>query len=369
PQTAAPSLDGYCEDAAYAGGASVPLLPYGGGSQGLVRLIRTANHLYACFSGLQLGLANPNPALAALMIDPNFSGETSLQSGDLGFAVAEDGGVYTFVPNAGAWTPGGSGLEGVAGFTTGGWSAELRIERDVLGGWERTVGLAAGHVANMSSGSAQHKWPFASARTQPATWARAVLGMLPTLDSLSPVTTTVGGPAFTLTVTGTQLISSTLLWNDTALPTTVVSPTQLTAQVAAELFATPGTVAIKARTAGAAGQPNQDSNTLLLSVVSPMPVLASISPATVDAGRATFTLNLSGGNFLPGSTVLWNGAPLPTTVNSSSQATAEVSAALVAEGQIVSIAIAGPGLDAPVSEPLPLQVTPTAKLFLPTLQK
>ena len=380
PKTnAMPSLDGLCDDAAYAGGVLLPLKPYGEDTQGLVRLLRTPTHLYACFSGMKIGLTDPDPALAALMVDPNFSAETSLQTGDLGFAVGEDGAVYTYVPDAGAWIAGGSGLSGVAAFSSGSWSAEMRIEAGVLGGWERTVGLAAGHVASMASGALQHNWPFASSHTDPATWARTVLGELPVIENLYPTKAIAGGPSFTLIVTGTQMISSTVLWDGEALPTTVISPTQLTAEVSADLIAAPGVVSIVARTPGAelaasAAQLNQDSNALLFATVSPTPTLTSISPVQVDAGSAAFTLNVSGANFLQGSTVLWNGAPMPTTVNNGGQATAQIAAALVAEGQTVSVAITGPGDGAPVSNPQAFEVAPPApedmlEIFLPAIQR
>lgn len=50
----------------------------------------------------------------------------------------------------------------------------------------------------------------------------------PTITSLSPSSATAGGPAFTLTVTGTQFISgSQVLWNGSQAPTTFASSTSL----------------------------------------------------------------------------------------------------------------------------------------------
>ena len=47
--------------------------------------------------------------------------------------------------------------------------------------------------------------------------------------------------------------------------------------------------------------------------------LASLNPATALANGPCFMLNLIGANFKPGSTVLWNGVPVPGTFTSSSQ--------------------------------------------------
>jgi hypothetical protein len=75
----------------------------------------------------------------------------------------------------------------------------------------------------------------------------------PVITSLSPNAATAGGAAFTLTVNGTGFVSGAVVqWNGTALATTFVSATQLTAAVPANLIATPGTANITAIVAGIA---------------------------------------------------------------------------------------------------------------------
>src|SRR5436305_6875722 len=71
------------------------------------------------------------------------------------------------------------------------------------------------------------------------------INAVPTIGSLSPTCTTAGGPQFTLTVNGTNFVAgSTVRWSGTALTTTFVSATQLTATVPAALIATAGTASI-----------------------------------------------------------------------------------------------------------------------------
>ena len=71
------------------------------------------------------------------------------------------------------------------------------------------------------------------------------LNPVPTLSAVSPASATAGGGAFKLTLNGTNFISSsTVLWNGTALPTTHVSATQLTAAVAAADIAQSGTIQV-----------------------------------------------------------------------------------------------------------------------------
>ena len=65
---------------------------------------------------------------------------------------------------------------------------------------------------------------------------------VPTATALSPSSATAGGAAFTLTVTGTNFVSGSVVqWNGSARTTALVSGTQLTAAILASDIATPGT--------------------------------------------------------------------------------------------------------------------------------
>src|SRR4029077_20579954 len=68
---------------------------------------------------------------------------------------------------------------------------------------------------------------------------------VPTITSLNPTCAAAGGAQFTLTVNGTNFVStSTVNWNGMALAILSRSSTQLTATVTAALIATPGTASI-----------------------------------------------------------------------------------------------------------------------------
>jgi sugar lactone lactonase YvrE len=65
------------------------------------------------------------------------------------------------------------------------------------------------------------------------------------ISSLSPASAALGGAAFTLTVNGTGFVSgAVVMWNSTALSTSSVSSTQLTAAVPAALIASAGTATV-----------------------------------------------------------------------------------------------------------------------------
>ncbi|MEG9436862.1 hypothetical protein JAO29_11885 [Edaphobacter sp. HDX4] len=60
------------------------------------------------------------------------------------------------------------------------------------------------------------------------------------------------------------------------------------------------------------------------------PVIASISPSTVQTGSPDFKLTVTGQNFLPSSIVQWNGVSLTSVTTSATEITATVTAANVA---------------------------------------
>jgi hypothetical protein len=92
---------------------------------------------------------------------------------------------------------------------------------------------------------------------------------IPGVSGLSPAVAALSGPAFTLTVTGTNFVSgATVQWNGAALVTTFVSATQLMAAVPAALI-------------GSAGTAN-------VTVVNPGGAMSAEAPFTIDATAAQF---------------------------------------------------------------------------------
>jgi hypothetical protein len=153
------------------------------------------------------------------------------------------------------------------------------------------------------------------------------------ITSLSPSTATAGGAAFTLTVNGTGFVSSAVVqWNGTALSTTFVSATQLTAQVTASLIATAGTAAVTVL------QNAATSNSVNFTIAAG-PVITSLSPSTATAGAAAFTLTVNGTGFVSGAVVQWNGTALNTTFVSATQLTAQVTASLIATAGTAAVTV------------------------------
>ena len=87
-----------------------------------------------------------------------------------------------------------------------------------------------------------------------ATAAYTIANPQPAISGISPAFTDAGGAVFTLTVNGSGFIaSSTVYWGSSALTTTYVSATQLTAQVPAADTAAAGTINITVQTPAPGG--------------------------------------------------------------------------------------------------------------------
>jgi len=95
-----------------------------------------------------------------------------------------------------------------------------------------------------------------------------VNGKAPTITSLSPASATAGGPAFTLTVNGTDFVYSVVLWNGSNRVTTLVNSTQLTAQITAADIAAVGSVVVTVLNAAPGGGDSVNSATFTINAPS-----------------------------------------------------------------------------------------------------
>jgi hypothetical protein len=112
----------------------------------------------------------------------------------------------------------------------------------------------------------------------------------PTLSALSPAYTASGGAAFPLTLTGTGFVSSsTVYWGATALTTSYVSSTQLTATVPASLLTSAGVEPIVVDNPSSSGG---GSNSMEFAIdSSSSSITISTTTVTVSAGgTATYTV-------------------------------------------------------------------------------
>ena len=172
----------------------------------------------------------------------------------------------------------------------------------------------------------------------------------PALTAVNPALVAAGGAPFTLTATGAGFVSGAVLqWNSTALNTTFVSATQLTAAVPANLISAVGAASVTVRQTGAT------SNVLPL-VISSAPAIGSLSPSLLQAAMAVTSnikLVVNGVNFGADAVAYWNNVKLATRFVSSTQVSADIPAALTASPANIAITVVTDGkTSAPVSLPI-----------------
>jgi hypothetical protein len=163
-----------------------------------------------------------------------------------------------------------------------------------------------------------------------------------TISGLSPVSVTAGAAAITLTVNGSGFISGSVVeWNESPVPTTFVSASQLTASISADLIASAGTASVAVLNTGAGA-----SNTETFTVNPAPPEISGFSPASATAGGGAFALTVNGSGFLSGSNVQWNGLAVATSYVSASQLSATIPASLIASAGGANITVLNSALNA-----------------------
>src|SRR5262245_21106829 len=186
-------------------------------------------------------------------------------------------------------------------------------------------------------GGSSNALPFTITPQAPAT---------PTIITINPNSATAGGPGFTLTVTGTNFINSSVVrWNGADRLTTFVSSRQLTALITPSDIAVAGTANVTVFTPpiGAAG--GGASNAVPFTINqqnNPTPILNSLNPNSVNAGGPGFVLTVIGSNFVANSTVRINGANRPTTFISATQLTAMIQASDIASAGTAGVTVLNP---------------------------
>ena len=179
------------------------------------------------------------------------------------------------------------------------------------------------------------------------------VGTPPTLTSLNPNTSYNNVPSVALTANGSGFVNgSVIVWNGIAMPTTFVSSTQLTTTI-------PGTDLTLVGTANVfvLNPDSTVSQTLPFTItVNPAttPTLTSISPTKTAVGSPGFTLTLNGTNFAPGCVAYFGTDPLPTTVVSDVQLTAQVPASDLTK--VAQVPVTAKNTQSNPSNPIPFLV-------------
>jgi hypothetical protein len=166
----------------------------------------------------------------------------------------------------------------------------------------------------------------------------------PVITGLQPSRVIAGGQAFDLLVLGSDFLpGASVLWNGLPRPTAFIGSTQLRARIQAADIAQPGSASVTVE--NPLGRTSAAKTITIMSATNPVPEVKRLSPRFMLQGSAGFTLTVIGGNFVPGSAVLWNGSPRGTTFESPTILTAAIAAADVAGtgSALVSVRNPAPG--------------------------
>jgi len=190
------------------------------------------------------------------------------------------------------------------------------------------------------------------------------------ITSLDPPSVPVASSTFFLFVNGSGFgvpsqTVATVRWNGSPLPTVFVNPTRVQASVDSTLLTQAATANIDVLFES--DGPSGVSNVVKFSVTNPLPTLTSLSPASALAGTGGFTLTANGTNFVPQSTLYWNGSARPTTFVNKGQVTASISASDVQSTGTAQISVANSSPGGGNSNTLNLQIGATPLAFTYTV--
>ena len=180
-------------------------------------------------------------------------------------------------------------------------------------GWDFATGLGSVNAANLVNN-----------------WLSSVPFQL---SAISPESVAVGTGVTSISVGGSGFSSKSQAQfsangTQTALATTFISQSQLSASIPASLLQTAGTAQVSVSDP----MRQSPSTTATFTVTLAPPVVSALAPSSALAGSAAFTLTVTGSNFVSGAVLNFDGVAQPTTFVSATSLTATIPAAAIAAG-------------------------------------
>ena len=182
----------------------------------------------------------------------------------------------------------------------------------------------------------------------------------PIITSIFPSSAAAGGPGFTLNVSGTGFISTSVVyWNNSARTTSYnTTSTQLSISVTAQDIASAGTAQVVVVSPSPGGGPSAAVNFTITPAQNPVPTITSLSPSSTPVGVLPpgNILTVNGTNFISNSSVNFNGILRASTFVSATQLTVPMSASDVASNSTINVTVSNPVPGGGVSGTLPFTV-------------
>ncbi|MFA5186200.1 MAG: carboxypeptidase regulatory-like domain-containing protein [Patescibacteria group bacterium] len=169
----------------------------------------------------------------------------------------------------------------------------------------------------------------------------SVLNPLPTVLSLSPDQTQTGTGTMQVILTGTNYVATSVAqWDGSALVTSYIDSTSLSATIPSSLTAIGGMHSIGVSSPSPGGGL---SATVSFTVYDSVPTTTGLTPDHADVGMPGFTLTVNGSNFNASSIVSWNGSDRTTTYINDTQLGVDIPASDLTYGGTFPIVVNNPG--------------------------
>ncbi len=288
-------------------------------------------------NALSFSINNPEPTITGL--DPAFKA-----AGDAGFKLTIQG--TGFVRGAEViWR-----FESTESTRTPTYGSSSRLTIDVFSSDLLSPGNPTVQVVNPTPGGGPSN-----------TFEFAIGNPIAVISSLEPASTSKGGPAFSLLLTGTYFLSGSIVrWNGSDRSTTYISPTRLSAEISATDIASAVDIPIMVWNPGPGGG---SSLARTFSVTNPAPAISELSPSFLEAGGPKLNLVVKGTDLLSNSVVRWNGSDRNTTFISTTQLSAEILASDIAGPGSANVQAFNPTPGGGVSNSLAINIyNPTPKI-------
>jgi hypothetical protein len=190
---------------------------------------------------------------------------------------------------------------------------------------------------------------------------------VPVVTSMNPSTALAGAPGLLLNLNGQNFVSqSTVFVNNSNRNTTFLNSTALQVSLDSSDLFTPGPVSIKVVNPPPGGG---GSTPVSLNVLTAVPVVSAVSPASVLVGAATTAnLTITGTGFLNQySYITVNGQPVTTTFGSTTAVGASLTAGDLVSAGVNQIQVVNKPPGGGTSDIITFSINPTHLLGLPVL--
>ena len=162
----------------------------------------------------------------------------------------------------------------------------------------------------------------------------------PTTTALSPTQANAGESGLTVVVYGSGFTTDSVVrWEGANRATTYVSPSELEAAVTTADLAAAGPRAITVFNPTPGGGTSAAQTFTVVNPGTPAPTITSLSPSSLNAGSAAFTLTVNGAGYNSTAIVRWNGSNRTTTFVSATQLTAAITAADVSAAGSAAVTV------------------------------